>query len=145
MHMTIQADKAKKVIEAVPGSFEIENGRPYLVGTKCTNCGSAFFPPRYICSYCLTDEGVEKARLGNQGTLYSYTVIHVSSKEFNPPYAFGFVILEPEKIRIPTILTGFDLTKELASGTRMEMVIDKLRDDEDGNELITYKFRPVTN
>ena len=84
-----------------------------------------------------------KARLGNKGTLYSYTVIHVASKEFNPPYAFGFVILEPEKIRIPAMLTGFDLSKELKSGTPMEMVIEKLRDDEFGNVLVTYKFRPV--
>ena len=130
-------------MEAVPGSFEIENGHPYLVGTKCSKCGSAFFPPRYVCPYCLTDEGVQKARLGNKGTLYSYTVIHISSKEFNPPYAFGYVILEPEKIRIPAVLTGFDLTEELKSGIKMEMVIERLRTDEQGNEIVSYKFRPV--
>jgi uncharacterized OB-fold protein len=133
----------KKIIEAIPGAFEMENGQPYLVGTKCAKCGAAFFPPRYICTYCLTDEGVQKARLGNTGTLYSYTVINVASKEFNPPYAFGFVILEPEKIRIPSVLTGFDLAQELKSGTKMQMVIEKLRNDEYGNEIVSYKFRPV--
>jgi uncharacterized OB-fold protein len=81
--------------------------------------------------------------LGNIGTLYSYTVIHISSKEFNSPYAFGYVILEPEKIRIPAVLTGFDLTTELKSGIKMEMVIEKLRIDEQGNEIVSYKFRPV--
>ncbi|UCE51171.1 MAG: OB-fold domain-containing protein [Desulfobacterales bacterium] len=141
--MTTSVDEEKKVIEAIPGAFEIENDHPYLVGTKCSKCGAAFFPPRYICTYCLTDEGVQKARLGNKGTLYSYTVINVASKEFNPPYAFGFVILEPEKIRIPTVLTGFDLKEELKSGTQMEMVIEKLRNDEQGNEIVSYKFRPV--
>lgn len=140
--MTTSVDEEKKVIEAIPGAFEIENDHPYLVGTKCSKCGAAFFPPRYICTYCLTDEGVQKARLGNKGTLYSYTVINVASKEFNPPYAFGFVILEPEKIRIPTVLTGFDLKEELKSGTQMEMVIEKLRNDEQGNEIVSYKFRP---
>ena len=133
----------KKIIEAIPGAFEMENDQPYLVGTKCAKCGAAFFPPRYICTYCLTDEGVQKARLGNTGTLYSYTVINVASKEFNPPYAFGFVILEPEKIRIPSVLTGFDLAQELKSGTKMQMVIEKLRNDEYGNEIVSYKFRPV--
>jgi len=133
----------KKIIEAIPGAFEMENDQPYLVGTKCSKCGAAFFPPRYICTYCLTDEGVQKARLGNTGTLYSYTVINVASKEFNPPYAFGFVILEPEKIRIPSVLTGFDLAQELKSGTKMQMVIEKLRNDEYGNEIVSYKFRPV--
>ena len=133
----------KKIIEAIQGAFEMENEKPYLVGTKCSKCGAAFFPPRYICTYCLTDEGVQKARLGNTGTLYSYTVINVASKEFNPPYAFGFVILEPEKIRIPSVLTGFDLAEELKSGTKMQMVIEKLRNDEYGNEIVSYKFRPV--
>ena len=52
----------KKIIEAIPGAFEMENDQPYLVGTKCSKCGAAFFPPRYICTYCLTDEGVQKAR-----------------------------------------------------------------------------------
>lgn len=133
----------KKIIEAIPGAFEMENDQPYLVGTKCSKCGAAFFPPRYICTYCLTDEGVQRARLGNTGTLYSYTVINVASKEFNPPYAFGFVILEPEKIRIPSVLTGFDLAQELKSGTKMQMVIERLRNDEYGNEIVSYKFRPV--
>ena len=133
----------KKIIEAIPGAFEMENDQPYLVGTRCSKCGAAFFPPRYICTYCLTDDGVQKARLGNTGTLYSYTVINVASKEFNPPYAFGFVILEPEKIRIPSVLTGFDLAEELKSGTKMQMVIEKLRNDEYGNEIVSYKFRPV--
>ena len=141
--MTINVDEGKKVIEAIPGAFEIEDGHPYLVGTKCSQCGEAFFPPRFICTYCLTDEGVQKARLGNKGTLYSYTVINVASKEFNPPYAFGFVIIEPEKIRIPSVLTGFDLNEELKSGTKMEMVIERLRNDEHGNEIVSYKFRPV--
>ena len=141
--MTTSVDEEKKVIEAIPGAFEIENDHPYLVGTKCSKCGAAFFPPRYICTYCLTDEGVQKARLGNKGTLYSYTVINVASKEFNPPYAFGFVILEPEKIRIPSVLTGFDLDQELKSGTKMEMVIERLRTDGHGNEIVSYKFRPV--
>ena len=133
----------KKTLEAIPGAFEIVDNQPYLVGTKCSKCGAAFFPPRYICTYCLTDEGVEKARLGNKGTLYSYTIIRVAGREFNPPYAFGFVVIEPENIRIPAVLTGFDLEQELKSGTRMEMVIDRLRDDDQGNEIASYKFRPV--
>ena len=133
----------KKTLEAIPGAFEIVNGQPYLVGTKCSKCGAASFPPRYICTYCLTDEGVEKARLGNKGSLYSYTIIRVAGREFNPPYAFGFVIIEPENIRIPAVLTGFDLEQELKSGTRMEMVIERLRKDDEGNEIVSYKFRPV--
>lgn len=141
--MSTNLYEKRKTIEAIPGAYEIIDNQPHLVGTRCSTCGAAFFPPRYICSYCLTDEGVQKARLGNKGKLYSYTIIHVASKEFNPPYAFGFVIIEPENIRIPTVLTGFDFNEELKSGTEMEMVIDTLRHDEQGNEIVSYMFRPV--
>ena len=141
--MSTSLCEEKKTIEAIRGAYEIVDNQPHLVGTQCSTCGASFFPPRYICTYCLTDEGVHKATLGNKGKLYSYTVIHVASKEFNPPYAFGFVIIEPENIRIPAVLTGFDLNEELKSGTEMEMVIETLRHDEHGNEIVSYMFRPV--
>jgi uncharacterized OB-fold protein len=67
----------------------------------------------------------------------------VASPEFNPPYAFGFVILEPENIRIPTLISGVKDPAELPPGTEMKMVIEKLRVDKSGNEIVTYKFRPV--
>ena len=141
--MLTNLQKDKKIISAIPGAFEIVENQPYLIGTKCSKCGAAFFPPRYVCTYCLTDEGMEMARLSNVGKLYAYTVINISGKEFNPPYAFGYVILEAEKIRIPTLITGVENPETLKTGMKMEMVIERLRDDNKGNELITYKFRPA--
>ncbi len=141
--MSTNSIQTKQSIPLLPSGWETVNGRPYLAGTKCGACGAAFFPPLRICPYCLTDESVQKARLGNTGRLYAYTIIHVSSKEFNPPYLFGYVILDPENIRIPALLTGIGDYNELKTGMKMEMIIEKLRDDDQGNELITYKFKPV--
>ncbi len=137
------APQEKQVIPVIRGAFEMEGDEPHLIGTKCSKCGEAFFPPRYVCSYCLTDEGIEKATLGNRGKLYACTIINVARRDFNPPYHFGFVIIEPEMIRIPTLLTGIPDQEFPAAGTEMEMVIEKLRDDKEGNEVVTYKFRPV--
>jgi len=139
------APQGKQVIPVIRGAFEMEGEEPHLIGTRCSKCGKAFFPPRSVCSYCLTDEGIEPARLGNRGKLYAYTVINVASREFNPPYPFGFVIIEPEMIRIPTLLTEMPDQEILEAGTEMEMVVTKLRDDKEGNEIVTYKFRPVAN
>jgi uncharacterized OB-fold protein len=134
----------KQVIPVIAGAFEMEGKEPHLIGTKCSKCGAAFFPPRRICTYCLTDEGIQTAKLGNKGKLYAYTVINVASREFDPPYAFGFVILEPENIRIPTLISGVKDPEVLPPGTEMKMVIEKLRVDKSGNEVMTYKFRPVS-
>ena len=133
----------KKTVPVIPGAYEIDGGEPHLVGTKCTKCGNSFFPPRLICSYCLTDEGITRAKLGNKAKLHVYTVINVASKEFNPPYAFGFVIIEPEHIRIPTLLSGVQDPNALKAGDQMEMVIEKLRTDEAGNDVMTFKFSPA--
>jgi uncharacterized OB-fold protein len=57
------------------------------------------------------------------------------------PYAIGFVEL-PEGVRIQTLFTGCD-PENLRTGMKMEMVIERLQEDEMGNEIVTYKFRPT--
>ena len=131
-----------KQIPVLPDAWEIVDDKPHLVGTKCVRCGEAFFPPRAVCTSCLTDEHVERAVLGNTGRLYASTTIRVASKEFNPPYPFGYVILEPESIRIPTQITGVPDSTSLKPGLWLEMVIDTLRLDKEGKEWLTFKFRP---
>ena len=141
--MSAGHQKDKQPIPAVPGVFEIAEGQPYLVGTRCSKCGRAFFPPRYVCTYCLTDEGMDKGRLGRTGRLYAHTVIHMASKEFDPPYIFGYVVLEPENIRVPTLIMGVEDPESLKTGMEMEMVVERLRHDEAGRKVVTYKFRPL--
>ncbi|TRZ67463.1 MAG: transcriptional regulator [Rhodocyclaceae bacterium] len=126
-------------------AFEVVDGLPHLLGTKCAMCGAAFFPPRFVCPTCLTDEKMEQWRLGNTGTLYAYTVIRIASKEFNPPYPFGYIIVEPEKVRVPAMITGVEDYSTLKVGMKMQMIVEKLRDDGVGGEIVTYKFKPADN
>jgi len=125
--------------------YEVVDGRPHLIGTRCSACGAAFFPPRHVCPNCLTDESMERWRFGNIGRLYAHTVIHIASPEFNPPYPFGYLVLEPENVRIPAMITGVEDRFPLRTGMKMEMVLDKLRDDGAGGEVVTYKFRPLAD
>jgi uncharacterized OB-fold protein len=59
------------------------------------------------------------------------------------PYAIGFVEL-PEGIRVETLFTGCPL-EDLRVGMDVELMIDKLHEEEDGTEVYSYKFRPVMN
>ena len=59
------------------------------------------------------------------------------------PYAIGFVEL-PEGIRVETLFTECDLDS-LEVGIEVEMIVDLLNEDEEGNEIVTYKFTPVSN
>ncbi len=57
------------------------------------------------------------------------------------PFGVGYVEL-PEGIRVEARLTEND-PDELRIGMEMELVVEKFIDDEDGNELMTFAFRPV--
>ena len=57
------------------------------------------------------------------------------------PYAEGFVEL-PGGVRVQTLLTDCDF-EDITIGMEVEMVIETLHEDEEGNEIMTYKFRPA--
>jgi uncharacterized OB-fold protein len=57
------------------------------------------------------------------------------------PYAEGFVEL-PEGVRVETLFTDCNFD-DLRIGMDMEMVVERLQEDEEGNEILSYKFRPA--
>lgn len=96
-----------------------------LMAAKCKKCGTILLPPRPMCTKCFSSD-LEWVELKNKGKLLTYTVIHVSSKQFESliPYAVGIVKLgdgpklpgmiqdvEPEKISVGMSLeVDFDTT-----------------------------------
>ncbi|MFC1867073.1 Zn-ribbon domain-containing OB-fold protein [Thermodesulfobacteriota bacterium] len=114
---------------------------PHLEGVKCNKCGELFFPKRNRCINCFADE-MEEVALSKKGKIYSYTTVHHETPGYSGPlpYAVGAVEL-PEGIVILSPLTQCDL-EELKVGMDVELVLEKLYDDEEGKEVISYKFRP---
>jgi uncharacterized OB-fold protein len=55
------------------------------------------------------------------------------------PYGVGYVELADE-VRVETRLTQ---TTDLRTGMEMELVLVPFRVDDDGNEVVTFAFRPV--
>ncbi len=70
-----------------------------LFGTKCSNCGRVFVPPRPICGICSAPTEDEWVEVGPTGTLTGYTVVEIPfidpmTGEPRPvPYGFAFVRL----------------------------------------------------
>jgi uncharacterized OB-fold protein len=58
------------------------------------------------------------------------------------PYAFGYVEL-PEGVRIESLFTGCDF-ENLEIGLCVELVLEKISEDEQGNDVVCHKFRPLT-
>lgn len=118
---------------------------PRLTGCKCTNCNELFFPKKEngICTYC-QGKCLEDILLSKVGKIYSFTIVMQRPPTFyqgEVPYAIGFVEL-PEGIRVETLFTGCDF-EQLVVGMSVQMVVERLHLDENENEILTYKFRPI--
>ncbi len=123
-----------------PGELEIDpEGRGHLVGSRCRGCGAHFFPVRQACSGCLSTD-LETKRLSNEGTLYTYSVVRQSTPDFEVPYMLGYVDL-PEGVRVMGQMTGYEL--DIPLGTPMVIDVIPFGTDEDGNELLGYRFVPA--
>jgi len=139
----------KKRVPLVEGLFSIPvtpGEKAHLIGSKCRTCGEVEFGSKTICGNCQGEE-LDEIALSNRGKLWTYTVLYYPPPLYKSPdpfvpYGVGWVEL-PEGIAIHSLLTESDVTK-LKIGMDMESVIDKFDEDEDGNEVMIYKFKPVT-
>ena len=139
-------ESEKKRIPLKEGLFTVTlspDDRPQLLGSRCPFCGEVTFPERKICPNC-HKQNMEEIKLGQKGKIYSVTVVMQRPPVYYKgpvPYAMGFVEL-PDGVRIQTLFTGCD-PDALRIDMDVELVIDRLYEDDKGNEILTYKFRPV--
>jgi uncharacterized OB-fold protein len=117
--------------------------KSYLIGSRCRVCGRTFFPKQSVCRICMVDDTMEETALSTKGKIDTFTVVHVAPMGFKAPYIQAFVDL-PEGPRIFSLITGCEPSEDaLKTGVEVEVVIDKITEDEKGNDLIGYKFRPI--
>jgi len=110
-----------------------------LLANRCRMCHQIFFPKALFCLSCLTED-MEEVQLSRRGKLYSYTIGHMPSLHFQPPYAIGYVEM-PEGVKVFAPLKTTE-DKPLKIGMEMEVVIEKLW-EENNNEVIGYTFKAV--
>jgi uncharacterized OB-fold protein len=116
---------------------------PQLLAGRCKNCEEVTFPRQTGCPNCCMDD-IEPVKIGPEVTLYSFTnVNHPVPEGYKGPIPYGVGLVDfPEGPRIVAHLTEHDPEK-LKVGMDMIMVIDKMFEDEEGHEVIGFKFKPV--
>ena len=97
-----------------------------FLGTRCTSCAKASFPPKPFCPYCWSDP-IEWIALSPSGTVYSSTVMHAVPSVFRHevPYRVGIVDLD-DGIRIATRVLG--VQEGFGVGARTEIVVLQYED-----------------
>ena len=141
--------REKKRIPAVEGVFTWPSTEPRFIASKCKHCGTVSFPKSPVCRNpkCNNKADVEETLLTRRGSLLSYTLIcypppppYVAPKPF-VPFPIGDVEF-PEGVAILGQMTGCQY-ESLKIGMEVEVVVDGLFEDEQGNEVVGWKFRPV--
>ena len=130
-------------VSMAPDYFDVEgDGDVKLKGSKCTVCGEVFYPRRIVCAKCL-HEGTDDVILSKTGTLYTWTWVHLplfaKTDATVSSYGVGQVDL-PEGPRIQAILSG--QPEDFSIGMELTLDTETLRQDEDGNDVVIYRFRP---
>jgi uncharacterized OB-fold protein len=131
------------------GIFTFPSDDPQLIGSRCGACGIVTFPAQDSCPRCASTEMAEQL-LARRGHLWAWT-----TQDFpppSPPYAgptgkdfvpFGVGYVElPGEVKVESRLTESD-PHVLEAGMEMELTLVPFRTDDDGNEVVTFAFRPA--
>lgn len=110
----------------------------HLTTTKCKECSELLWPPRVVCSGCLSDE-LEWVDLGVEGELYAFTEMRAGAPlgfAQDVPFCIGMV-----KIGGLLISARIDNAKyeDLKIGEKVQLKIVELED-----ERVFYRFRRIS-
>ncbi len=138
--------EAKTRVPIEAGFFTVPEDReepPRLLATRCNACSEVFFPRRLVCAKCLSQD-VSETEVGPRGTLYTWTFVHFpmfgSSNPNMTRYGVGQVDL-PEGPRVQGVLSG--KRDEFRIGMEMELELETLRENQAGDEIVIFRFRPT--
>ena len=136
-------------VPVAEGLFTWPADEPQLIGSRCGACGIITFPTQDSCPRCASTDR-EEHLLGRRGRLWAWT-----TQDFPPPappysgsagrdfvpFGVGYVEL-PGEVKVEARLTVAD-PEALEIGMEMELTLVPFRTDDDGNEIVSFAFRPV--
>mgnify|MGYP001156660009 CR=1 FL=1 len=124
--------------------------KPHLVGSKCASCGTIFLDlKRAACSKCGAAGNLQQIQLSDKGKVWVFSVIHQSFPGIKTPYVTAVVDL-PEGVSVKSNLVEVDpedLEKNPQKGFGMpvELVVNQVATDRQGNPVMAFQFRPSKN
>ena len=128
-----------------------EEGGPALLGSRCTTCGTVFFPKAaYACRNpeCAGTTFAE-ARLATSGTVWSYTDAqyqppppYVPTTDPYEPFALAAVELDGDGLVVLGQTVAGTSVADLHVGQPVELVADTLFEDDD-HEYRIWKWSVV--
>ena len=139
-----------KQVPVAHGIFTWPSDSPRLLASCCDDCGNHMFPLQGGCSKC-GGASTKTVELSGRGTLWTWTVQSYPPKappfagNVDPatfePYGVGYVEIDG-KLMVESRLTVAD-PDLLDIGMELEMVLDPLYINTNGEQVVTFAFAPV--
>lgn len=137
-------------VPAIEGWFTTDD-EPALLGTRCTTCGTVFFPrAEGFCRNpgCRGRE-FEETKLSRRGKVWSYTDAqyqppppYIPAADPYQPFALAAVELAEEQLVVLGQLADGVTVDDVEVGTEVELVVEPLH-ELDGTQHLIYRWRPV--
>jgi uncharacterized OB-fold protein len=137
--------------KALADVFTFPADEPQLIGGQCGECGAVTFPMQSRCPRC-SRAAMTELPLPRRGTLVSWTtqgfppVIPYAGDATGQsfvPFGVGLVQLD-DVVRVESKLTESDPAK-LRFGMEVELVIIPFYVDDEGDEIMTFAFAPISD
>ncbi|MGB9370846.1 MAG: Zn-ribbon domain-containing OB-fold protein [Halobacteriota archaeon] len=127
----------------VPRFWRKIPNRYNLIGTKCENCNTYYFPPRPVCPPCRRKGAIREHQFEGSGKIVTHTTIYSAPEGFSmmTPYVLAIVELDEGPKLTTQIVCD---PSEVKIGMRVKSVFRKL--GEDGPDGVIYygtKFIPA--
>ena len=139
-----EKNKDWDLIQAGLFDYPVKKGQyPALLANRCTSCGKSFFPKRSLCPHCFELGEMEDITLERRGVIYTCTVVHIPSPTgIKAPYAYGYVDIPANNIRVFALFTGA-APYSFRSGQEVVLVLEPIKKEQQGQQIIGYKFKPL--
>lgn len=141
----------KNIVAAREGLCNLDVDNPRLLGSRCTACGTWYFPAQY--QFCRNpdceSESFDEAPLSNRGRIWSYTSAgypppqpYVVTTDPYRPFTLAAVELKKEKMIVLGQLTEGITVDDVRIGDEVALTLDTLFEDDD-NRYMIWKWKPV--
>jgi uncharacterized OB-fold protein len=117
-----------------------------LMGTRCTQCGGLYLPPRAICPACHSDQ-IEWLELNGKGKLAAFSSVFIGPSAMQAegydrtnPYCAGIVELD-EGVKISARVLGVDAKHpaNIAIGTPLTIEFLDRGEEEQKKTVLAFK------
>lgn len=117
------------------------DGRPKLLGSRCRQTATLFWPAEVMNPNTHVEGTMEPAEIDGHGRLISFTTVARGLPGFPSPYTLGVIALDAGPSLIAQI--EFDTGEPPSLGCRVELVIGTIKSEKDGTAIVGPKFRTI--